>query len=77
MTDGLALSPSTDLSEKRIRKEVVTPAELVTVDIEGDGGGNRLARKARSVRRSGGLTTLGTRSGSAGRSLVARRGDGG
>ena len=52
MMDGLALSPSTDLSKKRIREEAVSPAELVTVDVEGDGGGNWLARKAGSARRS-------------------------
>jgi len=40
MADGLALSLSTDLSEKRIREVTVPPAKLVTIDIEGDGGGN-------------------------------------
>jgi len=77
MADGLALSSSTDLSEKRIREITIPPAKLVTVNIEGDGGGDWLARKAGSARRSGSLTTLGTRSGSVGRSLVVRRGDGG
>jgi len=77
MADGLALSSSTDLSEKRIGEIMIPPAELVSVDVEGDGGGNWLTREAGSTRRSGSLTTLGTRSWSAGRSLVVRRGDGG
>jgi len=77
MADSLALSSSTDLSEKRIGEVTIPPAKLVTVDVKGDGGGDWLARKAGSPRRSGSLTTLGMRSGSAGRSLVVRRGDGG
>jgi len=77
MTDGLALSPSTDLSEKRIREVTIPPAKLVAVDIEGDGGSDYLTREAGSTRRFGSLMTLRTRSGSAGRSLVVRRRDGG
>jgi len=77
VVDGLALSSSTDLSEKRIREITIPPAKLVTVNVKGDGGGDWLVRKAGSTRRSGSLTTLRTRSGSAGRSLVVRRGDGG
>jgi len=77
MADGLTLGPSTNLSEKRIREIVIPPAKLVTVGIEGDDGGNRLAREAGGTRRFGGLMTPRTRSGSAGRSLVVRRGDGG
>ena len=77
MADSLALSSSTDLSEKRIGEVTIPPTELVTVDIEGDGGGNCLTREARSTRRFGSLMTPRTRSWSAGRSLVVRRGDGG
>jgi len=77
MADGLALSSSTDLSEKRIGEITIPPAELVSVDVERDGGGDWLAREAGSTRRSGSLTTPRTRSGSAGWSLVVRRGDGG
>jgi len=77
MADGLALSSSTDLSEKRIGEITIPPVELVSVDVERDGGGDWLAREARSTRWSGSLTTPGTRSGNAGRSLIVRRGDGG
>jgi len=77
MADGFALSSSADLSKKRIREITIPPTKLVTVDVEGDGGGDWLARKAGSTRRSGSLTTLRTRSGNAGQSLVVRRGDGG
>jgi len=77
MTNGLALSPSADFCKERVREEAISPAELVSVDVKGDGGGDRLTREARSTRRSGSLTTLRTRSGSAGRSFVVRRGDGG
>jgi len=77
MADGLALSSSTDLSEKRIGEVTIPPAKLVTVDVEGDGGGDRLTRETGSTRRSGSLTTLGMRSWSVGRSLVMRRRDGG
>jgi len=77
VADGLALSLSTNLSKKRIREEAIPPAKLIAVDIESNGGGNCLTREARSTRRSGSLTTLGTRSGSAGRSLAMRRGNGG
>ena len=77
VADDLALSPSTNFSQKRIGEVTIPPAKLVTVDVEGDGGGDWLVRKAGSARRSGSLTTLGTRSRSAGRSLVVRRGDGG
>jgi len=66
MADGLALSSSTDLSEKRIGEITIPPAELVSVDVERDGGGDWLVREAGSTRRSGSLTTPGTRSGSAG-----------
>jgi len=77
MADGLALSSPTDLSEKRIGEVTIPPAELVTVDVERDGGGDCLTREARSTRRSGSLMAPRTRSWSAGRSLVVRRGDGG
>jgi len=77
MADGLTLSSSTDLSEKRIGEITIPPAELVSVDIEGDGGGDWLTGETGSARRSGSLMTLGTRSGSAGRSLAMRRGNGG
>jgi len=77
MANGLALSPSADFCEERVRKEAISPTELVSVDVEGDGGGDRLTREAGSVRRSGSLTTLRMRSGSVGRNLVMRRRDGG
>jgi len=77
MANGLALSPSTNFCEERVREEAISPMEFVSVDVEGDGRGDRLTREAGSMRWSGSLTTLGTRSGSAGRSLVVRRGDGG
>jgi len=77
MTDGLALSTSTDLSEKRIREIAIPPAKLVAVDIEGDGGSDCLMREAGSTGRFGSLMTPRTRSRSASRSLVVRRGDGG
>jgi len=66
MVNGLALSPSADFCEERVREEAISPAELVAVDVEGDGRGDWLTREAGSTRRSGSLTTLGTRSGSAG-----------
>jgi len=68
--DGLALSSSTDLSEKRIREVTIPPAKLVTIDIKGNGGGDWLTREAGSTRRFGSLTTLRTRSGSVGRSVM-------
>jgi len=77
MADSLTLGSSTDLSEKRVGKIAIPPAELVSIDVEGDGGGDCLTREARSTRRSRSLTTLRTRSWNAGRSLVVRRGDGG
>jgi len=77
MADGLALGPSTNLSKKRVGKITIPPAELVSIDVEGDDGGNCLTREAGGTRRFGGLMTPRTRSGSAGRSLVVRRGDGG
>jgi len=77
VADGLALGPSTNLSEKRVREVTIPPAELVTVDIEGDGGGDCLTREAGGTRRFGNLMTPRTGSGSAGRSLVVRRRDGG
>jgi len=88
MANGLALSLSADFCEERVREEVISPAELVSIDVEGDGGSDRLTREARSTRRLGSdrltrearrtrrlgsLTTPRTRSGSAGRSLVVRR----
>ena len=60
-----------------VREEAISPAELISIDIEGDGGGDRLTREAGSTRRFGSLTTPRTRGGSVGRSLVVRRGDGG
>jgi len=77
VADGLALSSPTNLSKKRIREEVISPAKLVTVDIEGDSGGNWLTREAGSTRWFGSLTTPRTRSRSTGRSLVMGRGDSG
>ena len=74
MTDGLALSSSTDLSEKRIREVAISPAKLVTIDVEGDGGDDWLTREAGSTRRFGSLMILRMRSGSTGRSLVMGRG---
>ena len=77
MADSLALSLSTDLSEKRIREVAISPAKLVAVDVEGNGGGNCLTRETGSMRRFGSLTTPRTRSRSTGRSLIMGRGDGG
>jgi len=51
--------------------------KLVAIDIEGDGRGGWLTREARGARRFRSLTTPRTRGGSAGQSLVVRRGDGG
>jgi len=76
MADGLALSLSTDLSEKRIGEVTIPPVELVSADVEGNGGGDWLTRETGSARRSRSLTTLGTRSGSVSRSLAMRRGNG-
>jgi len=64
MANGLALSPSADLSKKRIREEAISPVKLVAVDVEGDGGSDYLTRGAGSARRFGSLTTPRTRSGS-------------
>jgi len=58
VANGLALSLSADLSKKRIGEEVVSPAELVVVDVEGDGGSDCLSREAGGARRLGSLTTL-------------------
>ena len=77
VANRLALSLSTDLSKKRIREEAISPAKLIAVDVEGDGRGDWLTREAGSTRWFGSLTTPRTRSGSAGRSLVVGRGDGG
>jgi len=77
MANGLALSPSTDFCEDRVREEAISPAELVSIDVEGDGRGDWVTRETGSARRSGSLMTLGTRSGSVGRSLAMRRGNGG
>jgi len=76
-TDGLTLGSSTDFSEKRIGEITIPPTELVTIVVEGDGGGDCLTGEAGSTRRFGSLMTPRTRSGSTGRSLVVRRGDGG
>jgi len=77
MVNGLALSSSTDLSKERIREEAISPAKLVAVDVEGDGRGDWLTREAGSMRWFRSLTTPRMRSGSAGRSLVMGKGDGG
>jgi len=77
VANGLALSPSTDLSKKRIRKEAIPPVKLVAINIKGDVGGDCLTREAGSTRWFGSLTTPRMRGGSTGRSLVVRRGDGG
>ena len=77
MADSLTLGSSTDLSEKRVGEITIPPAKLVTIDVEGDDGGNCLTREAGGTRRFRGLMTPRARSGSAGRSLVVRRGDGG
>jgi len=77
MVNGLALSSSADFSEERVREEVISPAELVAFDVEGDSGGDCLMREARGMRQFGSLTTPKMRSGSMGWSLVMRRGDGG
>jgi len=77
MANGLALSLSTDLSKKGIREKTISPAKLIAVDVEGDGGDDYLTREAGSTRRFWSLMTLRTRSGSTGRSLVVGRGDGG
>ena len=77
MANGLALSPSADFCEERVREEAISPAELVSINVEGDGGSDQLTREARSTRRLGSLTTPRTRSGSAGQSLVVRRRNGG
>ena len=77
MANGLALSPSADFCEERVKEEMISPAELVSVDVESDGGSDWLTREAGSTRWFGSLTTLGARSRSTGRSLVMRRRDGG
>jgi len=66
VADGLALSSSTNLSEKRIREVAIPPAKLIAVDVEGNGGGNCLTREARGARRFQSLTTPRMRSGSTG-----------
>jgi len=71
MADGLALSPSTDFSKERVREKAISPAKLVTIDVEGDGRSDWLTREAGGARWFGSLTTLRTRSGSMGRSLVS------
>ena len=76
MTNGLALSLFADFGKRRIREKVFSPAELVAIDIEGDGGGDWLTREARGARQFGSLMTPRTRSGSTGRSLVVGRRDG-
>jgi len=77
MANSLALSLSADFSEKGIREEAISPAKLIAVDLEGDGGGDCLTREAGSTRWFWSLMTPRMRSGSAGRSLVMGRGDGG
>jgi len=77
MANSLALSPSADFCEERIREEAISPAEVVSVDVEGDSGGDWLMREAGSTRWFGSLTTPRMRSGSTGRSLVMGRGNGG
>jgi len=77
VANGLALSLSADLGKERVREKAISPAKLVAIDIEGDGGSDYLAREAGSARRFGSLTTPRMRSGSTGRSLVMKRGDGG
>jgi len=75
--NGLALSPSADFCEKRVREEAISPVELVSVDVEGNGGGDWLTREAGSMRWFRSLTTPRTGSRSVGRSLAMRRGNGG
>jgi len=77
VANGLALSSSTDLSKKRIGEEPISSAKLVAVDVKGNGGSDWLTRETGSMRRFGSLTTMRTRSGSTGRSLVMGRRDGG
>jgi len=77
MANGLALSPSADFCEERVREEVISPAELVSVDVEGDSGGDWLMREAGSTRWFRSLTTPRTRSGGVGQSLTMRKGNGG
>jgi len=77
MVNGLALSPFADFGKKGVREETVSPAKLVVIDVEGNGGGDWLTREAGGTRWFGSLTTLRTRSRSAGRSLAMRRRDGG
>jgi len=40
MMNGLALSLFADFGERGVREKVVSPAKLVVVDVEGDGGGD-------------------------------------
>jgi len=77
VVNGLALSLSTDLSEKRIEKEAISPTKLVAIDVEGDRRGDWLMREAGSTRQFRSLMTPRTRSGSTGRSLIMGRGGGG
>jgi len=77
MVNGLALSPSADFCKERVREEAISPAELVSIDVEGDGGSNRLARETGSTGRLRSLMTPRTRSRSTGQSLIVRRRDGG
>jgi len=66
MTNGLALSPFADFSKRGVREKVLSPAKLIVIDVEGDGGGDWLMREAGGARRFGSLTTLRMRSGSMG-----------
>jgi len=77
VANGLALSPFADLSEKGIREEAISPVRFIAIDVKSNGGSDCLMREAGSTRWFGSLTTPRTRSGSTGRSLVMRRGDGG
>ena len=54
-----------------------SPAKLVAIDVEANGGGDWLMREAGGAWWFGSLTTPRMRSGSTGQSLVMGRGDGG
>jgi len=66
MVNGLALSPFAHFGEERVRKEAVSPAKLVVIDVELDGGGDWLSRETGGVRWFRSLTTPRMRSGSTG-----------
>jgi len=71
MVNGLALSLSADFSKERVREKAISPAKLVAIDVEGDGGSDCLTREAGGMRRFGSLTTPRTRSGSTGVMIFA------